>query len=303
MFRRHAHIFVLLTAILIFPLIFVGAGVTSKGAGMAFPDWPTSDAHFVNPPGWLRDNAKLWEHSHRLVGWAVGILAIASTVGCWKLGRVERTIAGATLVMIVVQGLLGGLRVTEVSRTLAMVHGIWGQLTFCMATTAGLVTSRTWRTVGSRIESPAGRFYQRGCVVASVAVFVQLCVGAAYRHFEWREALIGHVLWAVVVMLILGWLAMWTLEQYKTVPPLVTLGKWLAVLTVAQMILGGLALSVRIMGVGWPTLAIWMTPTAHVAVGALIFVCIVSMTICGFRMLQPASREAEADAKQSAVTT
>ena len=36
----------------VFPLIFVGAGVTSKDAGMAYADWPTSAGHLVNPPAW-----------------------------------------------------------------------------------------------------------------------------------------------------------------------------------------------------------------------------------------------------------
>ena len=270
---------------------------------MAFPDWPTSDAHFVNPPGWLRDGAKLWEHSHRLIGWTVGILAIASVIACWSVGRMTRATSIATLAMIIVQGVLGGLRVTEVSSTLAMVHGIWGQLTFCMAMTAAFLTSASWSNVERPVATRAARFYQRGCLLASVAVFVQLCFGAGYRHLAWRGALIGHVLWAIVVILIISWVAMWTLEQYKSVRPLVALGKWLAVLIAAQMILGGLAFLVKVMGVEWPGVAVWMAPTAHVAVGALIFGCTVLMTICGFRMLQPTPREAADGAGQTAVTT
>jgi cytochrome c oxidase assembly protein subunit 15 len=288
MYRRGAHLFAVLTAVFIFPLILVGAGVTSKGAGMAFPDWPTSDSHFVNPPGWLHNNAKLWEHGHRLIGWTVGMLAIASLAACWRTGGAVRAAAGGTLAMIVVQGVLGGLRVTEVSRALAMVHGIWGQLGFCLATVTALLTSASWCAVETAHEARGARFYQRGCFCASVCVLLQLGFGAAYRHFAWREALIGHILWAVVVILVLSWAAMWTLERYATVRPLSLLGRWLAALIAAQMILGGLAFLMKVMGAGWPAIAVWAAPTAHVAVGALIFACIVLMTICGFRMLQPA---------------
>jgi cytochrome c oxidase assembly protein subunit 15 len=36
------HRFALLTAIATFPLLFVGGLVTSSGAGLAVPDWPTT---------------------------------------------------------------------------------------------------------------------------------------------------------------------------------------------------------------------------------------------------------------------
>ena len=55
-------------AVALLPLIVVGAGVTSKDAGMAYPDWPTSGGHLVNPPGWWQGEKTLWEHGHRLLG-------------------------------------------------------------------------------------------------------------------------------------------------------------------------------------------------------------------------------------------
>ncbi len=59
---RLLHGIALATACAVFPLILVGAGVTSKDAGMAYPDWPTSGGHLVNPTAWWQQSDTRWEH-------------------------------------------------------------------------------------------------------------------------------------------------------------------------------------------------------------------------------------------------
>ncbi len=288
---RPAYILALLTAGFIFPLIFVGAGVTTKGVGMVFPDWPTSDGSLVNPDGWLKHEGKRWEHGHRLIGWTVGMLAIGSVVASWRGGSAARALTLITLGMIVVQGLLGGLRVTEVSRTLAMIHGIWGQLCFCVAAVAALMTSPAI-TAGKPVEVAGAKFFQIGGVVAFCAVLIQLCLGAGYRHFSCNPSLVTHVLWALVVFMILSWLTMWTLEQNPRLQPLSFLGKSLAVLIAAQMVLGGAAFLVKVMGGNWPGFIVTLAPTAHVAVGALMLACTALLAVSGLLRLVPVSPKA-----------
>jgi cytochrome c oxidase assembly protein subunit 15 len=161
----------LCTAIAIAPLILVGASVTSKEAGMAFPDWPTSDSHLLNPPGWIGDPLKLWEHGHRLIGWAVGMLAIALAAAAWRSGGWIRAGGTAVLLAIIVQGVLGGLRVTEISTELALVHGVWGQLCFCLACVMALITSRRWATSHEeRIAGDRVVLFRRSCVAALISL-------------------------------------------------------------------------------------------------------------------------------------
>jgi len=272
----------------VLPLLLVGAAVTSKDAGMAFPDWPTSDSHFLNPPGWLQDGQKFWEHGHRLIGWTVGMLAIAATVSCWSMGGAARAIALSTLGAIVVQGVLGGLRVREVSTDLAMIHGIWGQACFCLACTLALVTSRAWVESAHGLPARASVFFQRGCLVALICTFVQLVLGAAYRHFGNAHALAAHLVWAVVVILVLSWLAFWTLEQYSGQRLLAPLGKLLAVLIGVQVLLGGLAFLVTVMGGAWPATLQWAAPSAHVVVGAMMLACVLALTLSAYHVLRGA---------------
>ena len=301
-YHRGAHLVAVVLAAALLPLIVVGAGVTSKGAGMAFPDWPTSDGALVNPTGWLRGEKTLWEHGHRLIGWTVGMLAIVSTAFSWRGGTTLRTLACAALAAIVIQGVLGGLRVRAVSTPLAMVHGIWGQACFCLACVVALLTSRGWLESRPAMEARSAGLFQRGTLVGTICAFLQLVFGAAYRHFSVREALIAHVLWAVVVILVLSWLAMWVLEQCPHLALLTKLGRALAVLVGLQVILGGFAFLVTVMGGDWPATVRWAVPSAHVAVGAILLACTLLMTLSSRRLLRPMAAGASTAAR-GVVTT
>jgi cytochrome c oxidase assembly protein subunit 15 len=276
-----------LLACAVLPLILVGAGVTSKDAGMAFPDWPTSDGVLVNPPGWWQVDSKLWEHGHRLLGWTVGMLAIACVVACWNGVSAPRTLALTTLIAIVVQGVMGGLRVRFDSTLFAMLHGISGQACFCLACVSALFSSRGWSSAAEPFAARGVATLRRGCAIALAATFVQLVVGAAYRHFGHEYALAGHLIWAVVVIVMLGWLTMWILEQYPNRPLFPTLGKILAALLAAQLVLGGMALLVVMVGNEFSEFLKWAAPSAHVLVGAMLLACVLLITICAHRLLCP----------------
>lgn len=286
--RTVPQLLALFTAIAMFPLIFVGAGVTTKGAGMAFPDWPTSDGAILNPEGWLTDSNKLWEHSHRLIGWTVGMLAIASAVASWGGVTKARVFAFLTLAAIIVQGVMGGIRVREISQGWAMVHAIWGQLTFALAAVTVLIAGEPLKE-RQRTPVQGARFYQIGSAVAFAATLIQLALGAWYRHFASSGALLSHVLWALVVFMVLSWLTMWTLEQYPRLQPLGFLGKSMAVLIALQMVLGGAAFLIRVMGGNWPQWIATLAPSAHVAVGALMLACSGLLAVGGYLRLSPAA--------------
>jgi cytochrome c oxidase assembly protein subunit 15 len=282
-------------AVAVLPLILVGAGVTSKGAGMAFPDWPTSNDHLLNPPGWLQDDHKLWEHGHRLIGWLVGMLAIAVTVWAWRVRGWVRLAAVFTLTAIVIQGVLGGLRVTEVSTGLAMIHGIWGQLCFCLACVTALISSPSWSAATRSAMATAGAvFFRRCAAITTVCVFVQLVSGAVLRHFGFGWALAAHLIWACVVILLLSFIALWALERYGEVRMFARLGRGLVALTGVQLFLGGAAFLVTVLGSGWPAVVEWAAPSAHVVVGAMLLACTAVLTLCSFRVLRPSAAAPEA---------
>ena len=67
-----------------FPLLFIGGLVTSKGAGLAVPDWPTTFGYNMFLYPWSKMVGGIfYEHSHRLVASTVGLLTIALALTFW----------------------------------------------------------------------------------------------------------------------------------------------------------------------------------------------------------------------------
>jgi cytochrome c oxidase assembly protein subunit 15 len=184
------HVVAILTACATFPLIFMGGLVTSHQAGMSVPDWPNSYGYnmFLFPPRlWI--GGILYEHTHRLMGTIVGMLSIALVVASffskWA-GKRERWLAVAVLAAVILQGVLGGLRVVLVKLDLAIVHACVAQAFFCLAAFVALETSRWWHNFRQPdpIERVRGRSLVMLGIFTVVAIYLQLILGATMRHFQ-----------------------------------------------------------------------------------------------------------------------
>ena len=119
----------------------------------------------------------------------VGILMCAAVAWCCRIPeprRWVRWITVAVLIVVLFQGLLGGLRVVLVNLGDAVVHACVAQAFFCLAAFAAVVTSRWWNQphqVPPAEWRSGRRLYWLG--VATVAiVYLQLIVGALMRHFQ-----------------------------------------------------------------------------------------------------------------------
>jgi cytochrome c oxidase assembly protein subunit 15 len=280
----------MVTAVFVFPLLFLGAGVTSKDAGMIYPDWPTSDGHLLNPPNWWSGDHTRWEHGHRLIGWGVGLSSLVLAVLTWRMGGKQRRLGLGTLAAIAIQGVLGGLRVTEVSTVLAMIHGIWGQTCFCLAVLSALLTSRAWFAFGPARETRSGRAAAHLCAAATAAMLVQLTLGATLRHFTSGHALVAHVLWAIPVVFLTGWAVMWVLGLGLGRRPLEAAAQSTGLLLAVQLVLGGFAWLVPLAGDQWPAWLAWLVPSLHVVVGALLLASSVLLTTLVYTAIRPMIR-------------
>src|SRR5256712_7320116 len=90
-------------------LLAAGGLVTSTGSGLAVPDWPLSFGTIFPP----MTGGVLFEHGHRLVAAAVGLLtAVLAAWFALREGRSwVRRLAYVAVAAVVAQGLLGGLTV------------------------------------------------------------------------------------------------------------------------------------------------------------------------------------------------
>lgn len=169
-----------------FPLVFIGGLVTSTGTGMSVPDWPNTFGYnmFTAPiEKWGPQTSAFFEHSHRLFGSLVGMLAVALCLVALfgQKRRAIKALAIAILAAVIVQGVLGGVRVLRDDRALAMIHGCFAQAFFCLTVLMGIVTSRWWTAPQSTVVS-SGLY--RLAVLSVCIVYIQLILGALVRHYE-----------------------------------------------------------------------------------------------------------------------
>ncbi len=194
-YNRPLHVFCIVLMCATFVLLMSGGTVTSKGVGMAVPDWPTTfneNMFLASPKHWFGEGrwAQFWEHSHRLMGSLVGMLTLIETVWLMRVKPVRtwlRVVAVMLFVLVCVQGLMGGLRVTENSSTLAMLHGIHAQVFFALTILAAAATGPVWaRAVkdGSWTTTPEARVVVWGSRVLLAVLLAQLVLGASVRHFK-----------------------------------------------------------------------------------------------------------------------
>ena len=172
------------TAAAAFILLLSGGLVTSKGVGMTVPDWPNSYGYnmFLFPLSrWV--GGIFYEHVHRLIASGVGLMTIILAISLWmteprKWVRVLGYIAVAT---VIVQGILGGLRVTMILDELGIFHGMLAQAYISLLVVICIATSKAFATGGARWRWHAPGL-MRWAVVLTVLVYLQLALGATMRH-------------------------------------------------------------------------------------------------------------------------
>jgi heme a synthase len=187
--RRHTkwlNRFAWLTCVATLLLICSGGMVTSKGVGLAVPDWPTTFGYnmFLFPVSkWV--GGILFEHTHRLMGSLVGFLTIILVVWLWlSEDRQWVCILGViALAGVIVQGILGGLRVTMMKDEIGIFHACVAQAFLGLLVVIALVTTNFWRALANRyFDSQKFASIKALAIAVTIAIYAQLALGAAMRH-------------------------------------------------------------------------------------------------------------------------
>jgi cytochrome c oxidase assembly protein subunit 15 len=272
---------------------------------MAVPDWPTTFQEnpflydFWNAPFGVRV-----EHTHRLYGAAVGLATILLTVSLmafeprrWLKGLGVLALAG-----VIVQGVLGGLRVTRVSTYLAAVHGCTGQAYFGLLVGICVFTGRDWT------EAP-GQGVDRGglrvcSLIALSLVYVQIVAGGWLRHYGTASALYVHSALAATVMIYSAWLAWQIHARRMEVARLIGPSRFLAAAVGAQIVLGVAALAMLwpLDGTARPVPTLQaVVRTGHQTNAAILFAASIVLTLRSFRHLAGATDDAATRAAERPV--
>ena len=137
------HRFAILTALVTLALIGIGGLVTSHEAGMSVPDWPTTYGYnmFLFPIRLWRGGI-FYEHTHRLLASAVGLLTAILAIWLWvKESRSWlRWLGVIAFFGVVLQGVLGGLRVVLFKDQIGIFHAALAQAFFVLLCAIALFT-------------------------------------------------------------------------------------------------------------------------------------------------------------------
>jgi cytochrome c oxidase assembly protein subunit 15 len=198
--------FAWITAFATLLLICSGGMVTSKGVGLAVPDWPTTFGYnmFLFPVSkWV--GGILFEHTHRLIASAVGFLTIILAIWLWRSEHRHwvRNLGVLALLGVILQGILGGLRVTMLKDEIGIFHACVAQAFLALLVVIALVTTHFWQSLQAfaivatkqssgpdrgNLTALSSQVFRRLASIKmlafaiTIAIYVQLALGATMRH-------------------------------------------------------------------------------------------------------------------------
>jgi cytochrome c oxidase assembly protein subunit 15 len=283
--QKWLHRYATFVATATFFLIIAGALVTSNDAGLSVPDWPTSFGTFRMPR--MVGGVK-FEHGHRMVAGTVVIFTLILALWLWRSEprRWVRRLGAISVLTILAQAILGGITVLFfLPVDISVAHACLAQAFFCIMVSLALFTGADWRWDEPKVKETSAVSLRRLATVTTVLIFIQLMMGAAFRHHGF--GIIPHVVGAGLVTIAVVWMLVRVLSEFRSESRLTRSIYLLTGLLVAQVALG--------VGSYWelwtnqnppqPMPPVVLVTTAHVAVGALVLAASLAATFQAYRFV------------------
>ena len=231
-----------------------------------------------------------YEHTHRMIAEFIGLLIIIMAVWTQRVEerRWMRVLGWIALAAVVGQGVLGGITVRNLLPwSISTAHATLAQTIFCVVVAMAVFTSRAWlQDYEPTVEQQLTPSTPTLATIAAVGVWVQLILGAAFRHSGMK--LLPHLIGACVVTALLCWTIVRVLIHYGNLSQLRTPAQLLLALLMVQL---GLGFASYITRLQWmvdppqPTIGIVISTVSHVACGALVLAVSVVLAIQSRRMI------------------
>jgi len=283
------HRYAVFTACATLLLLVAGALVTSNDAGLSIPDWPLAFGTLTPPMvGGIR-----YEFTHRVIATLVGMLTIGLAIWLWRAEkrRWMRWLGIAALGGVIAQGLLGAATVKMFQPPpVSAAHATLAQLFFSTVVAIALFTSRWWQNSLAELEDTGSPRVQTLANWTVVAVFLQLVLGAAFRHKAF--GIIPHLIGAVIVTGMIFWTAGTLKRRFPRSKPLRNCATLLHALIGVQLLLGAGAWWSRIYAAQFPqpvepTVALTVI---HTVTGALVLAVALLTSLISYRLLHAGAR-------------
>lgn len=231
-----------------------------------------------------------FEYSHRMIAGLVAMLTVVMAAWAWRREprRWVRWLAMGALILVVIQALLGGITVLfDLPAAISTAHAAAAQLFFSTLVALALFTGDWWQHIGPALEETAKPTLRTVSGLTAVLIFVQLILGAAFRHNAF--GVLPHVFGAGMVTVMVAWTAAVVFSRYGHLGPLRRTAKWLLGLLCLQIGLGIAAYWAVLYQAQLPQpypLPVAIT-VAHVVNGALTLAAAVWLCLQAFRLFGP----------------
>ena len=278
-------------------LLFVaGALVTSNNAALSVPDWPKSFGTWFPSLRQLAGGA-FFEHSHRVIAGGLGIFTLALAILIWLKDerRWLRWFGVIAVAGVAVQAVLGGEVVRQLLQYwLPVIHACFAQIVFAAVLGIAVFTSSWWISERPQLADRGTPSIQTVAMVNAGVIFLQVVLGAGFRHSEipvWP-----HIVGAFAVMATVTWTAVALRKRFGASPELSRARAMLHAMFGLQFVLGFGAYWARLASekAGPTSLTVIVTVT-HTVFGALLFAFSVLIALICYRLV-PRGREVAAAA-------
>jgi cytochrome c oxidase assembly protein subunit 15 len=278
------HRFAVVTASCTVLLLMAGALVTSNDAADSVPDWPLAYGKIIPPlVGGIR-----YEYAHRLMAGTVAILTAVLAIWLARKGSpFLRKLGWTALGLVLAQAILGGMRVLFHDPALtATIHAILAQIFFITVVSLALFTSPWWNSNLAELDDPGTPTVRNLSLITTAAIFVQLILGAGFRHGAF--GILPHMIGAVVVLFLVIWTGRTVRKRFGSVRDLRRWGILLQAFLGTQILLGIAAYwaVVQEIKAAQPTQTYVVLTVAHVLVGALTLAASVLLTLASIRVIR-----------------
>lgn len=262
-------------------LMALGSATRVMNAGLACPDWPLCYGELV--PHKQMNLQVFLEWFHRLTASSMGLFAIVLlALCCWyrrELPRWTPWVAALALLLVVFQGILGALTVTELLRFDLVTAHLGTALLFFITLLSIGVALRPYQGTGN-----AGKLAWMGLAAATL-VYLQSILGALVgSRWALHQCLGGSHLCAVMNSHIIGVipatgatiaLVIWTWRTPALHPTLRRLANLALSLVGLQILLGVATFKLR--------LQVEPLTVSHQAIGALLLGSLIAFSVLAFR--------------------
>jgi cytochrome c oxidase assembly protein subunit 15 len=241
----------------------------------------------------------VYEWSHRVIAATIGFLTIILAVWLWVTEKRPwmRWMGLAALGGVIAQGILGGMTVRMLQPPpVSAAHATLAQLFFSTVVAIAFFTGTWWQSDIAEMEDEGNPPLRSLTVWTVAAVFLQLILGAAFRHkgFGIFPHLIGAVIVTILVFMTAGALK----RRFAGAPPLRKCAKFLHILIGVQLLLGAGAWWSRIYSAHFPQpIPVMVTLTVvHTVTGALLLATTLITALVTRRIIRPGRAVAEPSA-------